>query len=187
MSLLKKLITSTYPLRMKLSKVTGKGISILENSVEKKAPINFFSLVAPSNTGELIQFDQYRGKKILIVNLASECGYTPQYAELEALHSQHKDLAVLGFPSNDFGAQEPGTDDEIATFCTVNFGVTFPLFKKDTVKGVNRQPVYQWLCDVTKNGWNNEEPQWNFYKYLIDENGCLLKVFSSAVSPLDIF
>ena len=95
--------------------------------------------------GEEIQFEKYRGKKTLLVNLASQCGYTPQYAELEKLHQQNKDIIILGFPSNNFGAQEPGTDDEIAEFCKVNFGVTFQLFKKDDVKGNNRQPVYQWL------------------------------------------
>ena len=148
--------------------------------------MNFYSLKAISNDGKVIQFEKYRGKKILIVNLASQCGYTPQYAELEQLHRQNKNIVVLGFPSNNFGAQEPGSDEEIAAFCKVNYGVTFQLFKKDDVKGKNKQPVYQWLSDETKNGWNNKEPQWNFYKYLVDENGNLLNVFSSSVSPLDI-
>ncbi len=93
---------------------------------------------------------------------------------------------MLGFPSNDFGGQEPGTDEEIENFCKVNFGVTFPLFKKDQVKGDNKQPVYQWLSDAAKNGWNNKQPSWNFYKYLIDEEGNLDKIFSSAVSPTEI-
>ena len=186
MGLLKKLIASSYPLRMKLSKLTGKGINIAENKTNKKAPVNFYSLKAITNAGQEIQFEEYKGKKILLVNLASQCGYTPQYAELEKLHQQNKNIIILGFPSNNFGAQEPGTDDEIAEFCKVNFGVTFQLFKKDDVKGNNRQPVYQWLSDKDKNGWNTEEPQWNFYKYLVDENGNLSKVFSSSVSPLDI-
>jgi glutathione peroxidase len=186
MGLLKKLITSTYLLRMKFSKLTGKGIKIAENNLNKNAPLNFYSLKATANTGEEIEFEKYRGKKVLLVNLASQCGYTPQYAELESLHQQNKNIIILGFPSNDFGAQEPGTDDEIAEFCKVNFGVTFQLFKKDDVKGNNKQPVYQWLSDENKNGWNNEEPQWNFYKYLVDENGNLSKVFSSSVSPLNI-
>ena len=96
---------------------------------------------------------------------------------LKNYSKQNKNIIVLGFPSNNFGAQEPGTDEEIAKFCKINFGVTFQLFKKDDVKGNNRQPVYQWLGDENKNGWNNEEPGWNFYKYLIDENGNLLKYF----------
>ena len=93
---------------------------------------------------------------------------------------------MIGFPSNDFGGQEPGTDEEIENFCKVNFGVTFPLFHKDHVKGNNKQPVYQWLCNADKNGWNSEEPSWNFYKYLVDENGNLEKIYSSSVSPLEI-
>jgi glutathione peroxidase len=186
MSILKKLIFSTYPLRMKLSKLTGMGINISENNLNKKAPVSFYSLKATGNAGEEIKFENYRGKNVLLVNLASRCGYTPQYAELEKLHQQNKNIIILGFPSNNFGAQEPGNDEEIAQFCKVNFGVTFRLFKKSDVKGNKRQPVYQWLSDENKNGWNNKEPQWNFYKYLIDDQGNLSKVFSSSVSPLDI-
>ena len=170
---------------MKISKATGIGINIKANKSNKNALVNFYSLKATTNTGEEIQFEKYRSKKILIVNLASQCGYTPQYGELERLHQQNKNIIILGFPSNNFGAQEPGSDEEIATFCKVNYGVTFQLFKKDDVRGKNKQPVYQWLSDKSKNGWNNEEPKWNFYKYLVDENGNLVNVFSSSVSPLD--
>ena len=171
---------------MQLSRLTGVGIKISENNSNKKAPVSFHSLKAVTNAGEEISFEKYRGKKVLIVNLASQCGYTPQYTALEELHQQHKNVIILGFPSNNFGGQEPGTDYEIAEFCKVNYGVTFPLFKKDDVKGNDKQPVYQWLTDENKNGWNNEEPQWNFHKYLVDENGNLSKIFSSSVSPLDI-
>lgn len=186
MIFIKKLIASTYPLRMKISKLTGMGINIHENKNKVKAPESFYSLKATSNTGEEISFEKYKGKKMLIVNLASQCGYTPQYEELEGLHQKNKDIVILGFPANNFGAQEPGTDKEIAEFCRLNFGVTFPLFKKDDVNGNAKQPVYEWLTDKNKNGWNELEPQWNFYKYLVDENGNLLKVYSSSVSPLDI-
>jgi len=183
---LKKLFSSTYLLRMKISKFTGIGIHIAENKNHTNASINFYSLKATTNSGEEINFEKYKGKKVLLVNLASQCGFTPQYAELEQLHEQNNDLIILGFPANNFGSQEPGSDEEIAEFCKVNYGVTFQLFKKDGVKGNNKQPVYQWLSDKTKNGWNNKEPEWNFNKYLIDENGNLLNVFSSSVSPLDI-
>lgn len=186
MSLLKKLIASTYAFRMKLSKHTGIGINTATNKSNKIAPVNFYSLKAITNAGEEILFEKYRGKKVLIVNLASRCGYTPQYAALEQLHQQNKNIIILGFPSNNFGAQEPGTDDEIAAFCKLNYGVTFQLFKKDDVKGNTKQSVYQWLSDANKNGWNSASPQWNFYKYLVDENGNLSNVFSSSVSPLDI-
>lgn len=158
----------------------------MKNINNIQAQVSFYSLQAISNSGEAISFEKFRGKKILIVTLASQCGYTPQYAELEQLHQQNKDIIILGFPSNDFGAQEPGTDEEIAEFCRLNYGVTFQLFKKADVAGNNKQEVYNWLCNADKNGWNNEEPKWNFYKYLVDENGNLSKIFSSSVSPLDI-
>lgn len=186
MSLIKNLLSATYPFRMKISKLTGMGINIVENRKNKTAPVTFYSLKAVANSGEEILFEKYRGKKLVIVNLASQCGYTPQYAELEQLHQQKKDVAILGFPSNNFGSQEPGTDDEIVEFCKVNYGVTFQLFKKNDVMGPNKQPMYEWLCDANKNGWNNSAPQWNFYKYLIDEKGNLSKIFSSSVSPADM-
>lgn len=171
---------------MKLSKLTGMGIRILENKENVPPQESFYSLKATLGNGEEIKFDKFKNKKILIVNLASQCGFTPQYAELEKLNQSNKNLVILGFPSNNFGGQEPGSDSEISGFCKINFGVTFPLFKKDDVKGNLKQPVYQWLTDKNKNGWNDEEPKWNFYKYLIDEDGILTKVFSSSVSPLDI-
>lgn len=187
MSILKNFITNLYGCRMKLSKLTGMGIKINTNDKKIKPPLSFYSLQAKCNNGQMVMFEKFRGKKILLVNLASQCGYTPQYNELEQLHQLYKDnFIVLGFPSNDFGGQEPGTDEEIEKFCKINFGVTFPLFYKDHVAGKNKQPVYQWLCDAGKNGWNDEEPSWNFYKYLIDEEGNLDKIFSSSVSPLMI-
>lgn len=186
MNFIKKIISSFYKTQMKVSKLTGLGIKIETNNSNKNAPMNFYSLKAISNDGREIQFEKYRGKKVVLVNLASQCGFTPQYKELEQLHQQNKNIVVLGFPSNNFGAQEPGSDEEIAEFCKLNYGVTFQLFKKNDVKGKNKQPVYQWLSDETKNGWNNKEPEWNFNKYIVDENGNLLNVFSSSVSPLDI-
>jgi Glutathione peroxidase len=187
MSIIKKIITRLYDLRMKLSKLTGLGININSNNKGIVPAESFYNLEATTNSGEVISFEKFRSKKVLLVNLASQCGYTPQYNELEELYQLHKNkMIVLGFPSNDFGGQEPGTDKEIENFCKVNFGVTFPLFHKDHVKGVGKQPVYRWLSDANKNGWNSEEPSWNFYKYLVDEHGNLDKVFSSSVSPLEI-
>ena len=187
MGILKNIITKFYGLRMTFSKLTGAGIAIRSNIKNIKAPESFYSLHANTVSGTEISFERYRNKKILLVNLASQCGYTPQYLELEKLHRQHKDeITVLGFPSNDFGNQEPGSDEEIALFCEVNFSVTFPLFHKDHVTGNDKQPVYQWLCNAAKNGWNKEEPSWNFCKYLIDEKGDLIKYFSSSVAPLSI-
>jgi glutathione peroxidase len=186
MGSLRGLISNLYRRRMNFSKRTGWGIKVTNKPANLKAPMNFYYLSASANAGGEINFEKYRGKKLLLVNLASRCGFTPQYAELEQLHQQNNDLVILGFPSNNFGSQEPGSDEEIAAFCQLNYGVTFQLFKKGDVKGPHRQPVYQWLTDPSKNGWNRKEPQWNFYKYLISETGDLLQVFSSAVSPLDI-
>ncbi len=186
MALIRKIIAAFYPIQIKISKFTGMGIHIYENKNNITATKNFYSLNAVLHNNETISFEKYRNKKVLIVNLASQCGFTPQYAELESLHQKNSGISILGFPANNFGAQEPGSDEEIAEFCKLNYGVTFSLFKKNDVNGNLKQPVYQWLTDKTKNGWNDLEPQWNFYKYLIDENGNLSKVFSSSISPLEI-
>ncbi len=128
---------------------------------------------------------QYKGKKVLIVNVASECGYTPQYKDLEALYEQYKDkLVILGFPANNFGGQEPGTNEEIKKFCSDNYNVTFPMFGKISVLGDDQNAIYKWLTSKDLNGWNEQQPKWNFNKYLLDENGNLLKYYSSAVKPL---
>ncbi|GAA4364696.1 glutathione peroxidase [Hymenobacter saemangeumensis] len=135
--------------------------------------------------GKSVSLSQYKGKKLLIVNTASECGYTPQYKELEELYKKHGDkVTVLGFPANDFGAQEPGSNQDIATFCEKNYGVTFPLFSKITVKGDETAPLYKFLSDKSKNGSVGEAPNWNFCKYLVDEQGKVVKFYSSKVTPL---
>ena len=122
------------------------------------------------------------GKKVLIVNTASECGLTPQYEQLEELYQAKKDsnFTIIGFPSNDFGAQEPGTNDEIAQFCTKNYGVSFPMMEKITVKGENIHPLYDWLTKESES-----EVSWNFQKFLIDENGVIIKSFAPTVLPVD--
>lgn len=128
----------------------------------------------------------YKGKKMLIVNVASKCGYTPQYADLEELYKKYSDkVVVLGFPANNFGSQEPGSNEEIKEFCTKNYGVTFPMFEKISVKGSNMHELYKWLTSKEQNGWNDKAPNWNFCKYLISEDGKLLKFYSSAVNPMD--
>lgn len=186
MAIFRKIITAAYPLQMKIARVTGLGIQIYENENNVIANESFYSLKATLNTGEEIHFDRYKNQKVLIVNLASKCAFTPQYTELEKLYEKDGNLVILGFPSNNFGKQEPGNDAEINNFCKINYGITFPIFKKNNIKGNSKQEVYKWLTDKNKNAWNDIEPQWNFYKYLIDENGNLSKIFSSSVSPLDI-
>jgi glutathione peroxidase len=146
---------------------------------------SFYNLEANSIFGEATKMEQYKGKKILVVNVASKCGLTPQYAQLEKLYQEHSDkLIILGFPSNDFLRQEPGTNKQIATFCSTKYAVTFPLFEKIKVRGSKKHSIYDWLTDPKQNGWNKKGPSWNFTKYLIDENGKLIKRFSPKTSPL---
>lgn len=136
--------------------------------------------------GNTVDFATFKGKKILVVNTASECGYTPQYEDLEKLHKEYKDkgLVIVGFPCNDFGAQEPGTEKEIAAFCQKNYGVTFLMMSKISVKGDQQHPVYQFLTRKELNGTEDSEVKWNFQKYLLDENGKLVKHYGSKTSPL---
>ena len=136
--------------------------------------------------GKPVDLAKYKGKKLLLVNVASKCGYTPQYAELQELYEAYKDkLTILAFPANNFGGQEPGSSKDIKSFCSENYGISFPIFEKISVKGVDKHPLYRWLSDKKQNGWNNEEPSWNFCKYFINEKGELIKFFPSAVKPMD--
>ena len=138
----------------------------------------------PSIDGKTIDFSKFKGKKILIVNTASECGYTPQYADLERLYKTHGNkLVIVGFPANNFGGQEPGTNAEIKAFCQKNYGVSFIMAEKVSVKGGDIHPLFKWLTSKTENGAMDGEINWNFTKFLLDENGKLLAVFPSKVSP----
>lgn len=135
--------------------------------------------------GQEISLEKFKGKKLLLVNVASECGYTPQYKNLQALQDKYKDkLVVIGFPANNFGGQEPGTATEIKSFCTKNYNVTFQMMDKISVKGADTHSLYKWLCNKEENGVTSEAPGWNFCKYLIDENGKIVKFFPSKVDPL---
>lgn len=149
--------------------------------------MSFYDLSATDINGELVKFDRFKGLKVMVVNTASECGYTPQYAQLEELYEAYKDkgFVIIGFPSNDFGGQEPGTEAEIAAFCQKNYGVTFPLMAKVSTKGDAQHAVYHWLTNKSQNGVLDSEVKWNFHKYLIDEEGRLVMSLGSAVSPLD--
>jgi glutathione peroxidase len=133
-----------------------------------------------------VDLSQYKGKKVVILNVASKCGYTKQYADWEKFNKEHGDkVVVLGFPSNNFGGQEPGTSEEIATFCSATYGVTFPMFEKVEVKGEAKAPIYKWLTTKDLNGWNDKEPSWNFCKYVVDEKGKLTNFFASKTLPTD--
>lgn len=136
--------------------------------------------------GNEVDFEQYRGQKLLLVNVASKCGYTPQYADLQELHEKYgEQVTIIGFPANNFGDQEPGTNEEIKQFCSESFGVTFPMMDKVSVKGADKHPLFRWLSDKDLNGWNDKEPSWNFCKYFINEKGELVKFFPSSVKPTD--
>lgn len=136
--------------------------------------------------GKTINFADFKGKKILVVNTASECGFTPQYADLEKLYEEYKDqLVIVGFPANNFGGQEPGTNVEIGAFCQKNYGVTFPMAAKVSVKGDDTAPIFKFLTEKQLNGVKDSKILWNFTKFLIDENGKLVDSFVSNVKPTD--
>lgn len=179
-----KFLRWVYPLFVFFKKI--KGDNKVLHSPHVKPPGSFYSLVVPLNDGKDLPLENLRGKKLMIVNTASDCGYTGQYAELQKLYEHSKDdLTIIAFPANDFKEQEKGTNEEIAQFCQVNYGISFPLAKKSSVlKGVNQNKVFEWLTHKELNGWNDQQPSWNFSKYLIDEEGNLTHYFDPAVSPL---
>lgn len=181
-----RLLRVFYPVVMLFSRLAGRNGRMIRN--KKGAPPfrSIYELSVELNNGERLPLASLRGKKLLLVNTASNCGYTGQYAELQQLHEQYGDkLAIIGFPANDFKEQEKGGDEEIASFCQRNFGVSFSLAKKSSVaKGSAQNPVFQWLTSPDLNGWNDQPPAWNFSKYLISEEGALTHYFDAAISPL---
>ena len=181
-----KVLKAVYPAFMWITKLTGTNTKKMKNESAKSPVVSFYDLSATQIDGKELKFADFKGKKLLLVNTASDCGYTNQYADLQKLYDQFKDkLLVIGFPANDFKEQEKGSDEEIAQFCQKNYGVTFPVIKKSVViKSAEQNPVYQWLTDSSKNGWCNQQPSWNFSKYLVDENGVLANYFDPSVSPL---
>ena len=181
-----KVLKAVYPALMWYNKVTGKKSTVMGNSEGVTTLRSLHNLSVHLNNGSELELESLKGKKILLVNTASDCGYTNQYDDLQKLYEANKDkLVVIGFPANDFKEQEKGTDKEIAEFCKVNYGITFPLaIKSSVIKGKQQNEIFKWLSDETLNGWNDQEPTWNFCKYLVDEDGKLIKYFDTAVSPL---
>lgn len=159
--------------------------SITKDKVMEKETI--YSFKVKDLAGDAFDFASLKGKKIMIVNTASECGLTPQYEQLQSVYEEYKDknFVIVGFPANNFGAQEPGSNAEIATFCKKNYGVTFPMMSKISVKGQDMHPIYQFLTQKAKNGLQDSEVQWNFQKYLINEKGELEKVIAPRTLPTD--
>lgn len=150
------------------------------------APKTIYDFSVSALDGSQINFADFKGKKILIVNTASKCGFTPQYADLEKLYNQYKGkLVIVGFPCNQFGGQSPGSSKEISAFCTNEYHITFPMATKIDVKGDQAAPIYQWLVAQAKaKGFEPSEPQWNFGKYLLNEKGELVGVFKSPTNPM---
>ncbi len=145
---------------------------------------SFYDLHLNDINGDEIDLQSFKGKKVLLVNVASKCGYTDQYADLQELYETHGDkLEIIGIPCNDFGRQEPGSANEIQKFCKLNYGVTFTLAEKQKIKSKPMSGIYQWLSDPNLNGWNSSLPSWNFCKYVINESGELTHFFKSGVDP----
>ena len=181
-----KVLRAMYPFIRKMGR-KGKNGTVLVNSNEKSPASPFYDLKARLNNGGTIGFSEFKGKKVVLVNTASDCGYTGQYSELQSLHEQFGDrLQIIAFPANDFSEQEKGNDSEIARFCQVNYGVTFSVASKGVVvKQAEQQPVFRWLTDKGMNGWNDHAPDWNFGKYIVDEQGILTHYFGPSISPLE--
>jgi glutathione peroxidase len=181
------ILKAIYPLIMLKGKIAGNDKAIKLNSESILPTTSFYDLSAIKNNGDTLQFATLKGKKVLIVNTASDCGYTGQYEQLEQLHKQYgNQLVVLGFPANDFKEQEKKSDSDIAAFCQVNYGVTFQLMQKSSViKSAQQNQVFKWLSNASENGWSKYQPTWNFSKYIVDEKGVLQGFFTQDVSPLD--
>lgn len=164
---------------------TAQNTEFTSNTMTTKSTI--YSFKVEDINGQTFDFETLKGKKILIVNTASKCGLTPQYEQLQQVYDEYKNdnFVIVGFPANNFGAQEPGTESEIATFCQKNYGVTFPMMSKISVKGEDMHPLYTFLTNKSANGLQDSEVEWNFQKYLIGEEGYLEKVLSPRVLPTD--
>jgi glutathione peroxidase len=169
--------------------------NLIKNIISKKQTIllstnvnnykgSFYDFTVNDLSGKPTSLKDFQGKTVILINVASKCGFTPQYADWQKFHEEHGDkVAVLGFPANDFMSQEPGSSEEIAEFCQKNYGVTFKMFEKVTVTGKDKAPLYDWLSKKELNGWNNQEPTWNFCKYLINKEGKLTHFFESKITP----
>ncbi len=186
-SLKQRLLRKMYPFIRKMGK-KGKNGTILINEKKVLPVVSFYDLSVVLNSGKKLAFSEFKGKKTVLVNTASDCGYTGQYSELQTLHERYGDnIRIIAFPANDFAGQEKNNDSEIAQFCQLNYGVTFPVALKGVVvKNAQQQPVFRWLTDKALNGWNEHYPDWNFGKYIINESGVLTHYFGPSVSPLEV-
>lgn len=185
MSFRQKILRTLYPALMWMTRLSGKNTTVLMRSGIEPS-VSIYDLNMQMLDGDTLSLSDYRGRYVLLVNTASDCGYTGQYEELQQLQDQMGDrLQIIAFPSNDFKEQERGTDSDISSFCQRNYGVRFPVVVKSGVlRKPGQQPIYDWLTDPKQNGWNSLNPQWNFAKFLIDREGRLIRYFGPSVSPL---
>ena len=186
MSFRQSILKFAYPALLWFNKLTGSKNAVLKNEDVVTPNQSLYKYSVDLNNGKRLELSQLRGKKILLINTASDCGYTNQYEQLQELYTRLTEkLVIIGFPANDFKEQEKGGDEEIAAFCKINYGVTFPLAKKSSViSGPGQNSIFHWLSHAEENGWCNRQPTWNFSKYLVNEEGVLTHYFDPAVSPL---
>ena len=186
MTVRQKVLKAVYPLFSGVKRMFGKSAKSLTNNNHIQPSKSIYQLSVLLNGGQSLNLDAFKGKKMLLVNTASDCGYTGQYSELEKLYRDYKNkLVIIAFPANDFKNQETGTDEEIEKFCVSNYFIRFKLAKKTSViKSDSQNPVFQWLSRKENNGWNDKQPSWNFTKYLVNEEGVLTHYFEPAVSPV---
>lgn len=186
MTVRQNLLRWMYPVISSISRIAGANSDRIVQQNPITPPLPVADMTIQLIDGTLIRLGDLQGKKVMLVNTASDCGYTGQYEGLQALQERLSDkLVIIGFPSNDFKEQEKGTDQEIASFCKKNYGVRFPLSQKSVVKKQEGQhPLFRWLTDPVQNGWNSREPGWNFSKYILDEDGRLVAYFGTAVDPM---
>ena len=170
-----------------MKKILFVALALLTFSFVSSTKESIHQFTVKDIDGDNFAFSSLKGKKVMVVNTASKCGLTPQYEKLEALYQKYKDqgFVIVGFPANNFMSQEPGTDAEIKSFCLKNYGVSFPMMSKISVKGKDMSNVYHFLTEKGRNGLEDNSVKWNFQKYLIDEEGALIQVFGSNVKPLD--
>jgi glutathione peroxidase len=185
MTFRQRLLKALYPLYLKVSGLLGRHHTIISNRERVRPAASLFDQQLQLANGTALQLQSLRGKKLLLVNTASDCIYTAQYQELQELMAHYGDgLVVIAFPSNDFKEQERGTDTDINSFCQLNYGVTFPVAHKAPVaSGPDQQAIFRWLTDKKLNGWNSKAPSWNFSKYLVNEEGVLTHYFDPAITP----
>jgi glutathione peroxidase len=181
------LVTRHFFLHMKrlsLFLIILLSVGFMKAQTSQDVP-DIYGFTVKTINGDDFPLSSLKGKKVMIVNVASKCGLTPQYAKLQELYDQYKDknFVIIGFPANNFGAQEPGTNEEIKEFCSLTYGVTFPMMSKISVKGEDIAPLYKWLTSKAANGISDAEVSWNFQKFLIDENGHWVKTVAPKVLP----